>query len=141
MKPFLLPLQGERTSLLRTNQSAAAPMPSVVRPCTTLGSEFCIHAKHRFCVTIPAVHGGYKTYLRIGVTVNYKPVKAPCSLFYNTRSRTIKAAEYTASFYLLKFAMQTCILTAQSHFITTVRKSNLKKTSKNFKIFADVHYK
>ena len=43
-------------------------------------------------------------YLRIGVTVNYKPVKAPCSLFYTTRSCRIKAAEYTVSFYLLKFA-------------------------------------
>ena len=69
---------------------------------------------------------------QIGVTVNYKPVKAPCSLFYTTRSRTIKAAEYTVSFYLLKFAAQTCILTAQSHFITTVRK----KTRKKLKLFS-----
>ena len=61
-----------------------------------------------------------------------KPVIAPCSLFYNTRSRRIKAAEYTVSFYLLKFALQTCIVTAQSHFITTVRK----KTRKKLKLFS-----
>ena len=94
MKPFLLSPNGQRASLLRTNQNAAAP--------------------HR-CVP------------RIGVTVVQKPVKAPCSLFYTTRSRRIKAAEYTVSFYLLKFALQTCIVTAQSHFITTVRKKARKK--------------
>ena len=37
---FLLSPNGQRASLLRTNQNVAAPLPSVVRPCTTLGDEF-----------------------------------------------------------------------------------------------------
>ena len=47
---FLLPLQGERASLLRTNQSAAAPMLIVVLPCTTINSEFWqAKTRHKKC--------------------------------------------------------------------------------------------
>ncbi len=39
----------------------------------------------------------------------------------------IQAAEYIVSLYLLKFALQTCISTAHSHFIANVRKKSIKK--------------
>lgn len=47
-------------------------------------------------------------------------------LVHLVRSRTIKAAEDTVSFYLLKFALQTCISTAHSHFIANVLKKSTK---------------
>jgi len=38
----------------------------------------------------------------------------------------IQVAEYIVSLYLLKFALQTCISTAHSHFIANVRKKSIE---------------
>jgi len=48
------------------------------------------------------------------------------ALLFLDRSRTIQAAEYIVSLYLLKFALQTCISTAHSHFIANVRKKSIE---------------
>ena len=48
------------------------------------------------------------------------------ALLFLDRSRTIQAAKYIVSLYLLKFALQTCISTAHSHFIANVRKKSIE---------------